>query len=92
MRKSFSAYLQKARGLCRSDRRTGENGHRKSSSEPDRRRPGGTARPNYTNAFKTHLSHAASSVIIESSLALAPFDNQKSYSNQKEHLTQQNSQ
>ena len=51
MRKSINAYFQKAPGLCRSDRRTGENGHRKSSSEPARRRPSGTARPNYTNAF-----------------------------------------
>ena len=63
--------MQKDRGLYRSDRRTGENGHHKSSSEPGRRKPSGTARSNYTHAFETHLSHAASSVIISPSLALA---------------------
>jgi hypothetical protein len=72
LRQSFHAYLQKDPGLYRSDRRTGENGPYKSSSEPGRRRPSGTDRLNYNHVYKTRRPHAASSVIIASSFALAP--------------------
>jgi len=52
IRKGINVYLQKAPGLGRSERRTGENGPRKSLSEPGRRTPRGTARLNCNHAFK----------------------------------------